>query len=118
MASQSNPLFVLVPGILHMPTHFKLLILALKSKGFDSIAVSLPNIGPGAATAQPGDDSKAVRSMVERCVVRDEQDVVLFAIRVAAWRAVKPSTALRRVPERGRVREVESKELCFSTPSS
>lgn len=77
MASQT-PTFVLVPGIMHTPAHFQLLEAALKSKGFDSVSVSLPNIGAGAPSAAPGDDAKAVRKIIQQLVEHDGRDVVLI----------------------------------------
>ena len=75
-SSRPKPTVVWVPGLLHTPEHFKLIISALAKVSIPSLAISLPNIGAGAATAAPYDDLKTIRTKLEELV--DEGKEVLL----------------------------------------
>jgi len=76
-SSFTKPTIVWVPGLLHTPAHYQPMISSLAKVSIPSLAISLPNIGPGAATTAPYDDVKAVRVKLHELVAEGKEVIVL-----------------------------------------
>ena len=79
MAALSNPkpTVVWVPGLLHTTEHFQPIISALAKVSIPSFAISVPNIGAGAATAAPYDDLKTTRKELQELVDEGKEVLVI-----------------------------------------
>ncbi|KAF7361660.1 AB hydrolase-1 domain-containing protein [Mycena venus] len=77
MDSRTKPTFVFVPGVLHTPAHFQILVDSLHTKGYPAERISNPTVGALASTAPPGADAVNVRRVLEELVNDQQKDVVL-----------------------------------------
>lgn len=91
-----GPTLVWVPGLMHTPAHHQTTIEALRQESIPSVAVSLPNSSPEAATAKPYDDLKAVRATLTDLIENRGEDVVVIAHSYGGVPACQAVTGLER----------------------
>ena len=109
MAVQRAPYFLFIPGILHTPAHFQPIIKTLSAAGYESGAVALPNVGVGAATAAPLDDTKAVTEKLKDLVANQKKMVTLVCHSYGGIPGCQAATGFEYAvdaPEKGGVQRI------------
>ncbi|KAJ7680611.1 Alpha/beta hydrolase fold-1 [Mycena polygramma] len=77
MESPTKPSFVLVPGVYHTQIHIQSLVDALHAKGHDAEVIAHPTLVQ-ATTAAPNADAANIRQVLEKLVVTQQKDIILF----------------------------------------
>lgn len=80
----SKPSIILIPGSFGLPEFYDPIVNAIKSKGYEIIALHLPSVGPNAGLPRDGpppsmyDDAACIATETEK-LVNQGKDVVLWA---------------------------------------
>ncbi|KAJ6455075.1 Alpha/beta hydrolase fold-1 [Mycena vitilis] len=96
MESPTKPTFVLVPGVYHTEIHFQPLVDALHARGHPTEVIAHPTLVQATVTLPPNADTENLRRVLEKLVVAQRKEVILFCHSYGGYPASQSVNGLKR----------------------